>query len=65
MLEEIDLSGGESVLVQVAGNLFNGRTHIDPLELMRLDHANFEVTIRALCLRRTSAQMSALIGSPS
>lgn len=55
ILENVDLSGGESVLVKFAGNLFNpDATHIDPIELMRLDQNGFEAAIQALRLRRSS-----------
>lgn len=52
MLEEIDFSGGFSVLILLAGNLFNGQQHIDPLEFLRLDENNFEVAMTAIKLRR-------------
>lgn len=54
MLEEVDLSGGYTVLIKLAGNLFNSETHIDPVELMRLDESNFELALAALQLRRYS-----------
>ncbi len=54
MLQEVDLSGGYTILVQFAGNLFNSEQHIDPVELMRLDEANFLVALNALMLRRFS-----------
>jgi hypothetical protein len=52
MLEEIDFSGGFTVLIEWAGNLFNGQQHIDPLELLRLDEENFQVALSSLLLRR-------------
>lgn len=52
MIQEIDFSGGASVLVKWAGNLFNQNTHIDPIELMRLDERNFKVALTSLQLRR-------------
>lgn len=53
LLKEVDLSGGYSVLVKWAGNLFNGHVHIDPVELMRLDNSNYKVALAALEIRRT------------
>ena len=53
MLEEVDLSGGDRVLIQWAGNLFNSQTHVDPVELMRLDDRNFRVALTALLVRRS------------
>lgn len=58
MRKEVDFSGGYGVLVQLAGNLFNGEEHIDPLELLRLDEGNFRVALTALKLRRYSALVS-------
>ncbi len=57
MLEEIDFSGGYSVLIKLASNLFNGNTHIDPVELMRLDDSNFAVALTALQVRRSSHRL--------
>jgi hypothetical protein len=57
MLEEVDLSGGSSVLVKLAGNLFNSEQHLDPVELMRLDDSNFQVALSALQVRRASLRV--------
>lgn len=57
MLEEVDLTGGESVLIKLAGNLFNSQTHIDPIELLRLDEANFHIALISLKLRRTRSHV--------
>lgn len=54
MLKEVDFSGGYSVLMLWAGNLFNGQQHVDPLELLRLDEGNFQIALAALKLRRYS-----------
>jgi hypothetical protein len=54
MLQEVDLSGGYSVLVQLAGNLFNSEQHLEPIELKRLDDNNFRVALTALQIRRAS-----------
>ncbi len=58
LLAEGEFSGGYSVLIKWASNLFNGNTHIDPVELMRLDDSNFLVALTALQLRRTSLPVS-------
>jgi hypothetical protein len=52
MLNEVDFSGGYSVLIQLASNLFNGNTHVDPLELLHLDEKHFKLALSALLLRR-------------
>ena len=52
ILKDIDFSGGYSVLIKLASNLFNGNEHIDPLEFLRLDDANFELAISAIRMRR-------------
>jgi hypothetical protein len=52
MLEEVHFSSGYRTLILLAGNLFNGNQHLDPLEFMRLDEANFKVAVTALTLRR-------------
>ena len=57
LLEEVDWSGGYSVLITWASNLFNGNTHIDPVELMRLDESNFQLALSALQLRRSSCRV--------
>jgi hypothetical protein len=57
LLEAVDLSGGESVLVRWAGSLFGQPIHIDPIELMRLDEHNFKLAIQALRLRRNPVRM--------
>jgi hypothetical protein len=57
LLQEVHFSGGYSVLVQLAGNLFNSQTRIDPVELMRLDDNNFKVALTSLQLRRYCAHI--------
>lgn len=52
MLEEVHLSGGHAILVQLAGNLFNGNLDINPVEFMRLDEPNFQLALGALLMRR-------------
>jgi hypothetical protein len=52
MLEQVDFSSGDAVLIQWAGNLFNNQIHIDPIELLRLDESHYEVALSALSLRR-------------
>lgn len=58
MLQEQDFSEGYSVLVMLAGNLFNGEVHIDPLEFLRLDDENFRVALTAIQLRRSSVRVN-------
>ncbi len=52
MLQEVDFSGGYGVLISLAGNLFNNQQHLDPLEFLRLDEANFHLALNALKVRR-------------
>ena len=52
MLNTFDLTAGTSVLIRLAGNLFNGNEHVDPLEFMRLDPSNFQVALAAIMIRR-------------
>jgi len=52
LLQEVHTSGGEGVLIQLAGNLFNNQQHLDPLEFLRLDESNFRVALTAILLRR-------------
>jgi hypothetical protein len=54
MLQEVNLSGGYSVLVMLVGNLFNDMTRCDAVELMLLDDSNFIVALTALQVRRAS-----------
>ncbi len=54
VLQKGHFSGGYTVLIQFAGNLFNGRVHLDPVELFRLDDNNFQVALTAFQLRRYS-----------
>jgi hypothetical protein len=52
LLEDVDFGSGDTILVKLAGNLFNGEQHIDPLEFLRLDEENFQVAMTAIKLRR-------------
>jgi hypothetical protein len=52
MLEDVDFSGGYSVLILLAGNLFNEQQNINPIELLRLDETNFQIALCALNIRR-------------
>ena len=54
MVKEVHLSSGYLTLIKLAGNLFNGRLHVDPLDFMGLDEANFSVALTALELRYQS-----------
>jgi hypothetical protein len=60
MLKEVDFSGGYGVLIQLAGNLFNQRQHLDPIELLRLDEHNFRLALTAIALRRYGLRFSDL-----
>lgn len=62
MIKEVDFSGGYYVLIKLAGNLFNGEQHLDPLELMKLDEANLQVAFTAILLRRFNVTMEDFIG---
>jgi hypothetical protein len=52
MLKLADWSGGYTVLLQWAANLFGHNIHVDPVELMRLDDTNYQIAKCALDLRR-------------
>jgi hypothetical protein len=54
MLKRVHFSGGYSVLMRLAGNLFNNRMPCNAVELMRLDEDNFTVALTALQVRRSS-----------
>lgn len=54
MLQEEDFSSGYLTLIKLAGNLFNGEQHLDPLEFMGLDEFNFRAALTALELRHYS-----------
>lgn len=46
------LSSGEVIMLKLASHLFNEQTHIDPVELVRLDEQNFQLALSAIRLRR-------------
>jgi hypothetical protein len=52
MLEKEDFSGGYTRLMKLAGNLFNDRQNINPVELLHLDHQNFLLALDAIKIRR-------------
>jgi hypothetical protein len=52
MIEATTLSGGYSVLMLLAVNLFNDQLQVSPIEFMRLDDSNFLVALTAIQLRR-------------
>lgn len=54
LLKEVDFSSGYLVMVKLAGNLFNGDQHVDPVELIILDRTNFSIAIDAIKVRRYS-----------
>lgn len=51
ILKNVHLSGGYTVLVEFAANLFGHDIHVDPIELMRLDENNFTIAKIALDFR--------------
>lgn len=51
LLKNVHLSGGYTVLVEFAANLFGHDIHIDPVELMRLDENNYIIARTALDFR--------------
>lgn len=58
MLSGRDWSGGLSVLVALAGNLFNGQERVDPVDFAeRLDQENFQVALCAIKVRRSGWHM--------
>lgn len=58
LLAEVDFSGAYSNLIRLAGNLFNGTIHVDPVELYRLDDTNFLIALTALQVRRHALPVS-------
>jgi hypothetical protein len=54
MFKREHFSGGYSVLIHLAGNLFNDRIPCNAVELMLLDESNFQVALTAIQLRRHS-----------
>ena len=52
LLEDVDFSSGYAVLIHLAGNLFNESLHIDPIQFLQLDPANFIVALTAIQVRR-------------
>ena len=51
LLKNVHLSGGYTVLVEFAANLFGHDIHVDPIELMRLDENNFNIALMAIQFR--------------
>jgi hypothetical protein len=60
MLKDVDFSHGYELLVKLAGNLFNGHYHIDPVDFMILDEGNFNVALTALQIRRYNPYLADL-----
>jgi hypothetical protein len=53
LLEEVDLSSGEYILISLASNLFNGNTKVTPLDLVGMTgDLNFQIAIKAIQGRR-------------
>jgi hypothetical protein len=65
MLSEQGWSGGMSVMINLAGNLFNNELHINPVELIQLDEGNYRIALTAISLRRYGLKWAGLqIGDP-
>ena len=59
MLDEVDFSGGYSVLPHLASNLFNGNDPIMAVDIpTRLDEKNFRIAMSAFLVRRYSLRVS-------
>lgn len=58
LLKQVDFGGAYTVLIELAGNLFNGNIHVDPVEFMRLDENNFQIVLHAIRLRRYGLRFS-------
>ena len=53
LLEEVDLSSGEYLMVALASNLFNGMKKVTPLDLVGMTgDMNFQIAIKAIQGRR-------------
>lgn len=61
MLKRVDFSGGYVSLIKLAGNLFNDRTHVAPIELYSLDDTNFAIALTALQIRRHNWHIGAFM----
>jgi hypothetical protein len=58
LIAEVDFSAAYLQLIKLAGNLFNGTIHVDPVEFYRLDEENFTLALNALQIRRASFLVS-------
>lgn len=59
MLSEMDFSGGYSVLIHLAGNLFNNHLQVEAVDIpTRLDENNFQIALQAIRLRRCGLRLS-------
>lgn len=56
----LDFSGGYSVLIKLAGHLFNGLQRVEPLDLLRLDDGNFAIALEAMRIRRVGLRVQDL-----
>ncbi len=61
MLRQTDFSSGHRVLVQLAGNLFNGQTKVSPVDFTILDIDNFNVMQEALRTRCTPPYLGEIV----
>src|ERR1051326_7471917 len=51
-------SSGETILVLLAGNLFNEQQSANPIELLHLDESNFHLALDAIKIRRYGLRVS-------
>ncbi|WP_242850601.1 DUF6075 family protein [Clostridium lundense] len=62
MMKEQDFSSGESKLVRLAANLFNGSMEVSPSEFIYcLDEDNFELAIQSIYFRRYGCHIENLL----
>ena len=61
ILQDINFSSGEERLVRLAASLFNDTQHIDPVEFVHLDDANFTIALQAIKIRRNGVRVADLI----
>ncbi|HHW31072.1 MAG TPA: hypothetical protein GXX20_05275 [Clostridiaceae bacterium] len=62
MMERQDFSSGESKLVRLAANLFNGSMEVTPQELINtLDDKNYDLAMQAIRFRRYGCHIENLL----
>jgi hypothetical protein len=61
-IKKVDMGSGHKLLIQLAGNLFNGCLKVTPADLINsLDDENFEIAMQAIRLRRSSIHLDDLL----